>query len=151
MKKKNLRNLVNSVKLAGLMGVVTLTGCCGHGCHDCGCHGRKPVIVKEKPSISVGGDAIIINGDNNDATMIKGNGNNSANRSSGNQNVAPRKPVKPIVKPDPVKPQPAPEPKPDPEEDCITIITTERSHFELTGDANDVVRRALEIVNANGR
>ena len=132
------------------MSMMTLAGCCYDcGCRDCGCHDCEPI---EKKMINVEGDAIIINGDNNDATMIKGNGNNSANRSSGNQNVAPRpvrKPVKPIVKPDPVKPEPKPEP--EPEENCVTTTKTTHTRVIISGDADDVTRAAIMILNGNCR
>lgn len=135
-------------------------GCCGtekEGCRDCDESDKDTVwVVKDDPSITVGGDAIIINGDNNDATMIKGNGNNAANRSSGEQNVASwpvRKPVKPIVKPAPViEPTPVVKPEPQPEEQtCTTTTTTTRTRVIISGDANDVTRAAVAILNGNCR
>ena len=120
--------------LAGGMVVSSVIMClCGRGCtkrsgcHDCNKPKQDTVwVVKEKPSIDVDGDAIIINGDNNDAILIKGNGNNAANRSSGNQNRGGVKPkpkklnVIPAVNPAPVV-EPNPEPKPQENNCSITI------------------------------
>ena len=132
------------VLTAGMVGSAFLMCLCGRGCtkgtgcRECNQPKKDTVyVVKEKPSIDVDGDAIIINGDNNDATLIKGNGNNSANRCSGNGNQN-RGTVKP-----------KPEPKPEPE--CKTVTTTTYEHFCISGDANDVVTAAIKIVNSNHR
>ena len=99
-------------------------------CPDCNPCGGKDKT--ETPAVEVHGDAIIIHGDNNDATMIKGNNNNSANHSSGNQNsgVRPVKP-KPVVKPVTPKPEPKPEPC-----DCEGGIRV-TGHFSGTVSVSD--------------
>ena len=130
------------------------------GCRNCNEPKKDTVwVVKEDPSIKVDGDAIIINGNNNDATLIKGNGNNAANRSRGTQNqnrgsVKPKpNPVKPIVKPAPViDPTPVVKPEPQPQEPaCTTTTTTTRTRVIISGNANDVTRAAVAILNGNCR
>ena len=121
------------VLAGGMLGSAIIMCLCGRGCtkgagcRECNKSKQDTVwVVKEKPSIDVDGDAIIINGDNNDATLIKGNGNNAANRSSGtqNQNRGPVKPkpkkssTTPVVKTAPVVVQ---EPKPQDKNCTITI------------------------------
>lgn len=84
----NKRNLINSLKLAGLMALAGLASCKyntnNYYCPDCNPCGGKDKT--ETPAVEVHGDAIIMPGNNNDAALIKGDNNNSANRSSGNQN-----------------------------------------------------------------
>lgn len=157
------RNLINSLKLAGLMTLAGLASCKyntnNYYCPDCNPCGGKDKT--ETPAIEVRGDAIIINGDDNDATMIKGNNNNSANRSSGNQNSGsrPAKPkpkpvVKPVTpapvvepKPEP-KPEPVPEPKPEP---CKTVVKRTYRKITIEGDANSAVYVANQVLNGNCR
>lgn len=70
----NKRNLINSLKLAGLMALAGLASCKydtkNYYCPDCNPCGGKDKT--ETPAIEVKGDAIIINGDDND---VKGNQN----------------------------------------------------------------------------
>ncbi len=152
----------------GMLGSSIIMCLCGRGCtkaagcRDCNEPKKDTVwVVKDDPAIKVDGDAIIIKGDNNDATLIKGNGNNAANRSSGTQNqnrgaVKPKpKPVKPIVKPAPViepdvEPVVKPEPQPQ-EQTCTTTTTTTRTRVIISGNANDVTRAAVQILNGNCR
>lgn len=143
------KNLINSLKLAGIIVVLGLTGCCKpRHCRDCG-HDGYIYVIKDKPDVYVGGDAIIINGDNNDANIIKGNNNNTASHSSGNQNSGQRpvrKPVKPAPQPKPQpkpEPTPAPEPKPEQEETCVRRIKTTQTNITITGNPNDVIRAAV--------
>lgn len=145
------KNLINSLKLAGIIVVLGLTGCCKpRHCRDCG-HDGYIYVIKDKPDVYVGGDAIIINGDNNDANIIKGNNNNTANRSSGNQNSGQRpvrKPVKPAPQPEPT---PAPEPKPEQQETCVRKIKTTQTNITISGNPNDVMRAAVVILNEQSR
>lgn len=145
----------------GMLGSSIIMCLCGRGCTKvAGCRNcnepKKDTVwvVKEDPSIKVDGDAIIINGNNNDATLIKGNGNNAANRSRGtqNQNRGSVKP-KPIVKPAPViEPTPVVKPEPQPQEPaCTTTTTTTRTRVIISGNANDVTRAAVAILNGNCR
>ena len=120
------------------------------GCRDCNEPKNDTVwVVKEKPSIKVDGDAIIINGDNNDATMIKGNGNNSANRCTGDHNqnrgtVKPKPRVEP--KPEPVKQEEKQEEKPASKSRCTIEVEITTKTTTYIGSSNAVIQAV-----ANGR
>ena len=158
--KNNKAVLWPWILAGGMLGSSLIMCLCGRGCTkgtgcggDCGKTKHDTVwVVKEDPSIKVGGDAVIINGNNNDATLIKGNGNNVANRSQGNQNTRPAKPRKtvPVVNPAPVvepKPEPTPEPKPEPKPQCVTETVTEHTHIVISGRPDDVMRTVVRVMN----
>ena len=133
--KKN-RNLINSLKLAGLMSMMTLAGCCYNcGCRDCGCHDcDKQKTEKVTPCPEHDTIFVVID------------------RSCPKHKPKPKPIVKPEpepVKPDPVKPEPKPEP--EPEENCVTTTKTTRTRVIISGDADDVTRAAIMILNGNCR
>ena len=135
MKKIDVRNLVNSLKLASSMLFVTLTGCCYNcGCRDCGEQEKDTVyVVKEKPC-----------DEKCDCNKNCGCGKKQCDCKKTQPKTQPK--TEPKTEP---KQEPKSEPKPEPE--CKTVTTTTYEHFCISGDANDVINAAIGIVNSNHR
>ena len=157
MKKNKARNLVNSMKLAGLMSFMTLIqSACDYNytynfCSDCNepksgdCRDCNESKREENPC-----------DEKCDCNKNCGCGKKQCDCNKKKIYNKPKSPVKPVVEPEP-KPEPEPEPKPEPEPEpkpepeCKTVTTTTYEHFCISGDANDVVNAAIRIVNSNQR
>ena len=132
--------------LAGGMVASSIIMClCGRcrdrnsGCHDCE-RPRDTTEVVHTPDtcatyvqgdiINVGGDAIIVKGNDNDVAQVKGNENHVAQRSTGGQckTPQPRQPQKPVVVPDTVRVE---VPKEEPVPEKSITLTLEATRFDI--------------------
>lgn len=132
--------------LAGGMVASSIIMClCGRcrdrnsGCHDCE-RPRDTTEVVHTPDtcatcvqgdiIHVGGDAIIVKGNDNDVALVKGNENHVAQRSTGGQckTSQPRQSQKPVVVHDTVRVE---VPKKEPVPEKPITLTLEATQYEI--------------------
>ena len=132
--------------LAGGMVASSIIMClCGRcrdrnsGCHDCE-RPRDTTEVVHTPDtcatyvqgdiINVGGDAIIVKGNDNDVALVKGNENHVAQRSTGGQRKTqqPRQPQKSVVVYDTVRVE---VPKEEPVPEKPITLTLEATRFDI--------------------
>ena len=148
------RTLWAWILAGGMMGSALIMCLCGRGCTPCGrasnCEG-----CGEKTEITVDGDAVIVNdSQNTDIKVNKGDGN-VINDNNSAINVTPKPKPKPKAQPKPIPVAPAPvvepRPEPKPEPQCKKITTTTRTRVIITGDADDVINAAVQIMNSNCR
>lgn len=161
-----MRNLINSLKLAGVMALFGLASCKyntnNYYYPDCDtCAGKDKA---EEPKYQFG-DNNVFNwehidnsggGTVNNQTAI----NAGCGDQSGNQNIGSSGGAKKVVKKDDNgkkeedKKQELPEDDKKPcdcEPECKTVTKTTYEHFCISGDPNDVVNAAIRIVNSNHR
>ncbi len=120
------KNLINSLKLAGLLAVSGLAGCeYNYCCPDCcpDCNKQKTEVVKETPA-----------------------------EPAPQPKPKPKPKPQPAPQPEPAPaPAPTPAPEPEPEKKCVQKITTTHTYVTLSGDPDDVISAMLEILNAQSR